>query len=56
MKEIASGEAYNGRKDLGNIYPGDGPKFKGCGPLIGAEQLEPWLTAQWQTNKNRPPS
>lgn len=30
-EEIASGEAYEGRKDLGNIYPGDGRKFKGRG-------------------------
>ena len=30
-REIANGEAYNGRSDLGNIYPGDGPKFKGGG-------------------------
>ena len=33
MKEIDSGEYLNGRTDLGNIYPGDGPKFRGCGPL-----------------------
>lgn len=31
VKEIASGEAYEGRKDLGNIYVGDGVKFKGRG-------------------------
>jgi predicted chitinase/uncharacterized protein YraI len=30
-KEIASGSAYEYRSDLGNIYPGDGPKFKGGG-------------------------
>lgn len=30
-REIASGRAYEGRKDLGNIYPGDGVKFKGRG-------------------------
>jgi predicted chitinase/LysM repeat protein len=30
-KELASGEAYEGRKDLGNTQPGDGPKFKGGG-------------------------
>ena len=30
-KEIASGEAYNGRDDLGNTSPGDGPKYKGAG-------------------------
>lgn len=29
--ELASGRAYEGRKDLGNIHPGDGPKFKGRG-------------------------
>jgi putative chitinase len=30
-EEIASGSAYEGRKDLGNIQPGDGVKFKGRG-------------------------
>ena len=30
-REIADGTAYEGRSDLGNIYPGDGPKFKGAG-------------------------
>lgn len=33
MKEIASGAAYNGRSDLGNTQPGDGPRFKGAGVL-----------------------
>lgn len=32
-REIASGKAYEGRKDLGNIFPGDGMKFKGRGYL-----------------------
>ena len=31
VKEIASGSAYEGRKDLGNIHPGDGVRFKGRG-------------------------
>jgi len=30
-KELASGQAYEGRKDLGNTQPGDGPRFKGAG-------------------------
>jgi RHS repeat-associated protein len=30
-KELASGEAYEGRDDLGNTQPGDGPKYKGAG-------------------------
>ena len=29
VKELASGAAYEGRKDLGNIHPGDGVKYKG---------------------------
>jgi putative chitinase len=33
MEEIASGQAYEGRKDLGNTQPGDGRRFKGRGPL-----------------------
>jgi putative chitinase len=33
MKEIASGDAYEGRKDLGNTEPGDGRRFKGRGPI-----------------------
>lgn len=31
MLEYASGKAYEGRVDLGNVFPGDGPKFKGHG-------------------------
>ncbi len=33
MEEIASGQAYEGRKDLGNVQPGDGKLFKGRGPI-----------------------
>jgi putative chitinase len=33
MEELASGAAYEGRKDLGNIHKGDGVKFKGRGPI-----------------------
>jgi len=31
MKELASGEAYEGRKDLGNTQNGDGVRYKGVG-------------------------
>jgi len=33
MEEIASGAAYEGRKDLGNVMAGDGVRFKGRGPI-----------------------
>lgn len=31
VEEIASGQQYEGRKDLGNTQPGDGRRFKGRG-------------------------
>lgn len=33
MQEIASGSAYEGRRDLGNVNPGDGQLYKGRGPI-----------------------
>lgn len=31
VRELASGQAYEGRKDLGNNTPGDGVRYKGRG-------------------------
>lgn len=31
VREIADGSAYEGRADLGNTQPGDGPRYKGRG-------------------------
>jgi putative chitinase len=31
VRELASGTAYEGRKDLGNTQPGDGVRYKGRG-------------------------
>jgi putative chitinase len=33
FEEIADGSAYEGRKDLGNVLPGDGKRYKGRGPI-----------------------
>ena len=37
LEEASSGEAYEGRRDLGNLQQGDGRRYKGRGPfpLIG---------------------
>jgi len=31
LQEYASGAGYEGRRDLGNVYPGDGKRYKGRG-------------------------
>ena len=31
LTELASGDAYEGRRDLGNVNPGDGVRYKGRG-------------------------
>ena len=31
VRELASGAAYEGRKDLGNVQPGDGTRYRGRG-------------------------
>jgi putative chitinase len=33
MEEIADGSVYEHRPDLGNVNAGDGPRFKGRGPI-----------------------
>jgi predicted chitinase len=33
FEEIGNGRQYEGRRDLGNTQPGDGPRYKGRGPI-----------------------
>tara|TARA_A200000113_G_scaffold86450_1_gene77131 strand:+ start:531 stop:1262 length:732 start_codon:yes stop_codon:yes gene_type:complete len=48
MTEIDPGHYLEGRTDIGNKFKGDGPKFRGCGPLqvtgrAAFEAFEDWL-------------
>ncbi|WP_303638800.1 glycoside hydrolase family 19 protein [Stenotrophomonas tuberculopleuritidis] len=48
--EYASGRAYEGRADLGNVQPGDGMRFKGRGliQLTGRENYATFSNAMGQ--------
>ena len=48
--EYASGRAYEGRADLGNVHPGDGARFKGRGliQLTGRENYATFSNAMGQ--------
>lgn len=54
-QEIASGRAYEGRKDLGNIHPGDGVKFKGRTPGQITGRANAVLYRDWCKSKGLNP-
>ena len=47
MEEAASGQAYEGRPDLGNTQPGDGPRYKGSGPIQLTGRANFRVFTQW---------
>ena len=48
-EEIASGKAYEWRSDLGNVYKGDGVRFKGRGflQITGRANYQAYARSKW---------
>ena len=56
-EELASGQAYEGREDLGNTHPGDGARFKGRGliQITGRDNYQ-WLSHSFNVDFIAKPS
>jgi predicted chitinase len=52
VRELASGQAYEGRRDLGNVNPGDGPRFRGAGFLQLTGRYNYQRFADFMDNQN----
>ena len=56
LQELASGKAYEGRADLGNTVPGDGPRFKGRGAIMVTGRHNYAALSRWAHGRGMAPT
>src|SRR5690606_36318146 len=56
MEELADGRAYEWRQDLGNVFAGDGPRFKGHGPIQITGRHNHTKVSEWAHSKGYVPT
>ena len=56
MEEIASGAAYEGRRDLGNTVRGDGVRYKGRGPIQVTGRHNYTQVSRWAHDRGMVPT